>query len=942
MGNSEKLQYFRAQQLRLSGRLRALSFKTLRQSEVCIDGDAINTLLSNQKVHLSSSDNLALLERKTRKYIAETGRSELYIATAFIEDNKLQMKAPLILIPVMIEKGQAGFDITIRDEVQINKLLIYKLCIERNIAMPKIEALEKEVVCTSKGELLSFLNEIVRTFSIGEALDTYTAVPFSNFDPTVTKQTIQTSFVMSLMPKTTSAVIYDYTKLIETNQISKALDEMINQHKMGARPQISYFPLPTYVSSNASQDKIISSVLAGNNTIVQGPPGTGKSQLISNLIFQALLNNKKILFVSEKKTAIDVVDKRIGDLNNYAMYVSDVRDKQAFFDRIKKSVNSRQEQTQNQINEQNHELKSQAFEELTDIYQYINRESISKQENKDKHYNSAFKTYLRSKSRTDLITLESYINDGKYSLWEKFKHLFKRELKKDVYEVESLAVKMFTNQNFDINFKSSEDLTTMIHAAYAKNTEALEEQNTYALKTLDRLRGMFTPSDAITHVSRLKTYPRKTLYNFAKENKKELMAYYPIWIMALDAALEVLPQEQEIFDYIVVDEGSQVEYSKILPLINRAKNYVIVGDKQQLQPSEYFTETIEFESDGTAVSSEMEDFEEGKISIIDFAERVVDQKNMNMLMNHYRSADAKLIEFSNVHFYENKMNIVSKMDFYDPNVIEVIDVQGEFSGETGVNMIEVETIIAQIGRMFNEKPGKSIGIVVMNKQMEECVDKKLAEALETTYKEEYAKYMATEKIDPIIIKNLESIQGDERDIIIFSLTYGISEKGRLNNLGPITHDGGQNRINVAITRSKEKMIVIKSLKGSDFTVEESHSDGRKLFKEYITFLDTVNSEEGVSENKDEDIRRFINALESKYPGRYDYVANVNQGAYHIHVTQVDKETKKVVKCYVFVDKVKLHDPFDIFYYHQFLKDRKWDVLYVESKFIDNDEYMKMI
>lgn len=976
MQNYDKLLFFRNQQMRLSGRLRALSFKTLRKSDIDI-AVHIDTFLKTKKLTLpineDTADTLKLLAQKERKYVAELGRSELYLATAFVTDSKLSIKAPLILIPIALTNEKTAITFTMTDDALINKLLIYKLAFEKINTIPEQNSLETEVPINSLDDVKTFQNQVADLFSLTEKTATLSATPFLPFEQS--EDGIQHHFVIAQMPNTTSSIIFDYTRLMNQDTLSPALDELINQKKMPAQPRLSALPPQTFVSSNESQDNIIANIIAGNNSIVQGPPGTGKSQLIANLVFQALLQNKRILFVSEKKTAIDVVDKRIGDLNNYAMYMSDVRNKQAFFDRIKASVATRLTPFQNATFNQNvgNERKVaflklarlQAMLELqkhfdstaqaiplddSNLYSANNKTGQPLQPKQQKAFNSLLEQYIQNPNDADLAVLEEYIKHGKYSLITKLKHLFKKEISQPRSSLEQTAFNFYTSQGTVTDYsglaKSTESFNfdTLIDEAFTAHTQALSSQNTNALTQLTRFLAMFQASDPLIHVSRLKTYPRKSLYNFTQENKDALMKFYPIWIMSIDAALEVLPQEQNLFDFVVVDEGSQVEYSKILPLMNRAKNYVIVGDKQQLQPMEYFSSSVDFDQiSNEELKKELEDFEEGTLSIIDFAERVISVESTHMLMNHYRSADSQLIKFSNQFFYNNKMNVVSKMDFYDPRVIDVVDVNGSFSSDKGVNEVELKEIMTQTKKVMTEKPGKSIGIVVMNKQMETVLERMLSEAIadDNNFSKLYNEYMATDKIDPIIIKNLESIQGDERDVIILALTYGITDSGRLNNLGPITYAGGKNRINVAITRSKEKMIVIKSLKASDFTADSEHSEGRQVFHDYIQFLDTLAQK--IPENSEnqltDEATLLATAIEAKYPNTYTFRSDVSQGLYTIHLVLINKQTNKQERCFVFIDKINWTTPYFTYYYHQFLTDRKWNVTYLNSKRFNDQQYI---
>lgn len=990
----DKLRFFRNQQMRLSGRLRALNFKKLRSDDIDLlqeDSQYSKELFLKHTLAIPLTTNdfssrLKKLRMKEKKYINEIGRSELFLATCFYSDQDLGIKAPLILIPIQISGEKTDIVFTISGEARINSLLMYKLAFEKTNQVPNQDDLEMEENIQKLEDIHVFQNKIHARFGLTDAYDGQMLEPFTEEITTG----IHYHAVIAQMPRTTSAVIFDYTRLMSQRELSKPLEELIEQKKMDVHDPLTTETLPTLISSNASQDRIISEIMSGNNYIVQGPPGTGKSQLIANLIFQSLLQNKRILFVSEKKTAIDVVDERIGELQQYAMYVSDVRDKKSFFNRIKISVAERIKENQSSffdasLGKRRYEL----MESLWNLHALLEMQKyaeIKTKKTKEVHieaserlsslhplYNSTlpavkilskrnykqlqkhFKSYIEEKSEKDLWILSSYADHKSYTLFDKVKRVFRRPMPQNKYQSEKISEALYvfnmTKKVEDIkSIATSEsytkNITEHILNVYTDYTDYIEKMNLEAKNQMMRFMSMTQPSDQLVHVSRLKTYPRKSLYNFVQENKDSLMKFYPIWIMSLDGALEVLPQEKEMFDYIIVDEGSQVEYSKILPLLQRSKNYVIVGDKEQLQPTEYFTTSIDYDQmSDEELRKELEDFEEGTLSIIDFAERVMDLNNSKMLMNHYRSSDERLIAFSNREFYNGQMNIISKMDFYDPNVLEVIDTQGVFDSDKGINEREIKEILSQVERMLKERPSKSIGIVVMNKQMENAVERALEEyrASNDEFDALLCSYESDESIDELIIKNLESIQGDERDTIIFAITYGINSKGNINNLGPITYTGGANRMNVAITRSKSKMVVIKSLKATQFEANQTHSEGRQLFHRYIQFLDKI------SENTSQVEGEFVKGLEQlkltleqKFPEKYTFKASISQGAYPIHMALIDKQTNMYVKGIICVDQIHWNSKEQIMYHHQFLTDRAWDVLYTNSKLLSDPEYTEHI
>lgn len=282
------------------------------------------------------------------------------------------------------------------------------------------------------------------------------------------------------------------------------------------------------------------------------------------------------------------------------------------------------------------------------------------------------------------------------------------------------------------------------------------------------------------------------------------------------------------FDLVVFDEASQMPTCEAIGAMARGKNVIIVGDPNQLPPTSFFS---------TQTSSEEED-----IGIKDMESILDDCLSLNIpqlhLLWHYRSRHESLIAFSNKEYYDNKLitfpspdDLVSKVSF--KNVKGIYD-----RGRTKHNRQEAEAIVEEIFRRLkdSELSKKSIGVVTFNTiqqgLIQDMIDEKLKEY------PEFEKYFSDEMAEPIFVKNLENVQGDERDIILFSIGYGPDKEGKVTmNFGPLNRDGGWRRLNVAASRARCEMVIFSSLKAEDINLSRTNAKGVIGLRDFLEYAE---------------------------------------------------------------------------------------------------------
>ena len=320
-----------------------------------------------------------------------------------------------------------------------------------------------------------------------------------------------------------------------------------------------------------------------------------------------------------------------------------------------------------------------------------------------------------------------------------------------------------------------------------------------------------------------------------------LVRLCPCMLMSPISAAQYLDPKRKPFDIVVFDEASQLPTCKAVGALARGENAIIVGDPKQMPPTSFFqSNTLDEEN------LELEDLE----SILD------DCLAINMpqthLLWHYRSRHESLIAFSNSQFYENKLYTFPSVNDRAMKV-QLVHVDGIFTrGKSRVNREEAAVIIDDLKHRCHdpELSQYSVGIVTFNATQQNLIEDMLNDACAEDADLERWAY---ETEEPIFIKNLENVQGDERDVILFSIGYGPDENGKVYmNFGPLNREGGWRRLNVAVSRARQEMTVYSTLTPDQINLSKTNAAGvaaLKLFLEYASGRDLPQDENLVLQTK---------------------------------------------------------------------------------------------
>ena len=322
---------------------------------------------------------------------------------------------------------------------------------------------------------------------------------------------------------------------------------------------------------------------------------------------------------------------------------------------------------------------------------------------------------------------------------------------------------------------------------------------------------------------------QKSIRSLLSETGDLIQRVKPCFLMSPLSVSTFLTADSVHFDVVVFDEASQIFPQDAIGAIYRADQLIVVGDSKQMPPSNFFNATIESE-DEEEEAGDVTDFE----SILDLCSASMQQLRLRW---HYRSRYEQLITFSNKNFYDNDLVTFpsSKADATGIGV-DYYHVDGVFDRRSHTNRKEAEFIVDLIYQNVEQYPDRSLGVVAFSVAQQDLIDKLLLKRRQSTPEKEF--FFKSDIKEPFFIKNLETVQGDERDTIIFSVAYGIDGQGRLlHNFGPLNRVGGERRLNVAVTRAKSNVQLVSSMHYADIDLKRTSAEGAKLLRDYLDFAE---------------------------------------------------------------------------------------------------------
>ncbi|HPI11123.1 MAG TPA: AAA domain-containing protein [Catalimonadaceae bacterium] len=308
--------------------------------------------------------------------------------------------------------------------------------------------------------------------------------------------------------------------------------------------------------------------------------------------------------------------------------------------------------------------------------------------------------------------------------------------------------------------------------------------------------------------------PMRTLWESFGE---EILKLIPCWLATPESVSATWPMDMR-FDIVVFDEASQCFAEKGIPSAFRGKQLVVIGDDKQLPPNQLFSTRWEEETD-------VDDYYSEHDSFLDLAKQFLPQK---MLRGHYRSHYPELIGFSNQHFYQGKLEMIPFPETIGQRPSQLMFTKIDGVWENQQNIQEAKAVAREVVDFFRTNPSESLGIITFNARQQVLIEE-LAD--------QEASFSGMVLPDSFFVKNIENVQGDERDHIWFSIAYATSESGKVvSQFGSLSQEGGENRLNVAITRARKSVRVFSSFHPGEFPVAATAGKGPVLLKKYLEYV----------------------------------------------------------------------------------------------------------
>lgn len=958
------------------------------------------------------------LNRQVTKIEVETGNNELYVAYPFVqgklEQENFNVKSPLMLFPVKIERTSNS--VFLLNDFNRDILYNTNLILANNKFNGKNEVLPDNAV--DEFDSNNYINDMLKFYNDNKFYLNYKPCELEKFFENKLSEfpnyqngelEIKKYMLLGIYSNYVTTMYGDFHKMITENNFTNLIKKLlVGLEKSENNIDISYNEDDNTESSMSdiedeiyyineldfSQEKVLKKINKTDSLVVSGPPGTGKSQTITSIITQAILQNKKVLMVSEKKTALDVIYSRLGKLSKFAILIDDVENKQDFYEQLNsiveeanssylklgyndvsqreilKSIQSKianidydtkcLEQIAKKVyeindfettmfnvyniccrydlsdtkeiadyeiinNEIENKITEIKYPKLTEIKNLFNEDKVVK--DIDMYLETLNKIPYIKEIKTNLLDIElieflnklnevaDFINEFKNMPFYK-KIFLKKELidkiniildnyflinnkeiakvlvenvnilkefipkyqefvsNKFIYEKLDLAQKEYAKTIIKIKDKLNISFTEANNKIYntllfnvicdfeKNNPDVLNyisnfdnirnEIHKYILekkdltcklvyrKLLENIRNL-NCNNKLNKIAEMCNRKRKMAVNkFMAKYKFEMLDSIKIWLMTPEVVSDIMPFEKNVFDLVIFDEASQLYIEKSIPAIYRARKVIVAGDQKQLKPSSLGKGRILDEIDEDEVSDGFLEYE----SLLEAARYKYEH---TMLNYHYRSKYEELIAFSNYAFYNGKLMVTSLANEKENHPIERIKVEnGRWIDKK--NQEEAKAVVKLLKEILNNrKNNETIGVITFNSSQMSLIEdlieneKMIDVNFATQMLAEENRFLNGENIS-FFVKNIESVQGDERDIIIFSVGYAKNETGRVAiNFGWLNQDGGENRLNVAISRAKQKIYVVTSIEPEELVVDYTKNVGPKLFKKYLEYVKAVDA-----------------------------------------------------------------------------------------------------
>lgn len=762
----------------------------------------------------------------------------LHIGTCFISCKILtkEVFAPLLLKEAFLEIEENDIYLISEGDWKWNEKLLFLLESVGFKGFDNIDLKEKEI-----HQIIPIIEQIIG-IKVGEMNAPIPSVPKVSITWTTPKA--ENGTVLGLFRPSGGKLRKVMEQIIKTGDFDTLFDPLLTDEQYEKNIDDYFMTNSKNIlhiqSTNFAQDKAIASSLI-QNTIIWGPPGTGKSQVIANIIANILYMNKTAVVMSEKKVALDVLKKRMGPIAKYCFFAIDDNNmvKSEFYGPLKFFVNA----IENRFEEIRHNpIELITKEELSIIEDITQAKEKGVLNSALKILNNMFKDNSIEETINQIKLL--YQIDAKYTGFNFYNSNFNDYLDRlAVFNAPLIKIKKIDKvkkliepsariaHNLILTYHKI-DIDTLIQIAQRTPLDLLQTllnsteklRHNYPTLSNERFLNSYLAKNVLVKVKKWKEgnperqeelekfiaaikrgfrIPEK----FIKDHKAIIKDLFPVVVATPDTLF--YEWKKDAFDYVLLDESSQIFLETGIPCLYLGKIKILAGDPQQMKPTRWFS------TKETEVA-----YSEGAESILEFALSTGVYKVL--LDKNYRSNHAALMTFSSKHFYDSELDVID-VENIKSTPIDVIQVEGKW--ENSVNKVEALEVIKQLKENVNKYD--HIIILAFNTSQKEYVN-------ELIYKQNDPELVEALDTNKVLLKNIENIQGDEADLIIATIGYDFST--HLSSTY-VARKGGKNALNVALSRGKDKLIVVKTIRHIDIKIKDNSSEDLVLFSEWLRFLD---------------------------------------------------------------------------------------------------------
>lgn len=579
------------------------------------------------------------------------------------------------------------------------------------------------------------------------------------------------------------------------------------------------------LAADSTQARIVADAVAGRSLVVEGPPGTGKSQTVSNLIFRALATGRTIMFVAEKKSALDVVARRLREETGIGALLLNLHDNGMKPTEVRRALR--------------HALA-------------LRRGEPGDGAGSDVGAGEAAGRSTPAVLRTELAGIRAELEAYRRGLYEPAPDGPSYSGAREV-----LARLRDSGEPGDSADSAAAAQAALAERARATGLDAFDAASHNRLigryrAALDELRTSLTPElldvvlahrDQVLQDAAVRAEALRSELNRRRSamSVRELIRTYgdlitaltPCLLVSPDSVARFFPADRRYVDIVVFDEASQIRVADAVGAMGRGRSAVVVGDPKQMPPAPGAGDIRGEQAPGAS-------------SILT---RCLDSGlTQHRLTWHYRSRDESLVAFSNRHYYDGRLltfpsplTIVPGSDAAPGgHGISLRRVRGRYFRpedrarhphvQPNTNPLEAKRVVEEVLRHVEACPDRlpSLGVITFNDRQRDLIENSLREIASPRVIE------ALDARDGLFVRNLENVQGEERDTILFSATFAANAQGDLPlNFGVLNHAGGERRLNVAITRARRQIIVFTSFDPQDLHAERTAHRGVKDLRAYL-------------------------------------------------------------------------------------------------------------